>query len=315
MLEIKLESWQLRAKQKLSLDKKIELSKLKISQFLKELDGNVHVSFSGGKDSTVLLSLIRGMGIDVPAIFVDTGLEYPEIKEFVKNTDNIIILRPQKSFKEVIERWGYPVISKDVSMAISRYRSSRERGDEHMMKYRLTGKRKNGVIDRLGVIPKKWQYLIDAPFKISDYCCDVLKKTPLKTYERKSGTRPLVGIMASDSHRRKLDYLRTGCNIFKKGKEISMPLSFWRDKDVWRYLKKNKIPYSKIYDLGEERTGCIYCMFGCHLERKPNRFQRMYHIHPKLYDYCIYKLDLRTVLNYINVPFTPIGKLTNYFSR
>ena len=184
-----------------------------------------------------------------------------------------------------------------------------------MMNYRLTGKRKNGVVDRLGVIPKKWHYLIDAPFKISDHCCDVIKKAPLRAYEKKRGTRPLVGIMASDSHRRKLDYLRTGCNIFKKGKEMSLPLSFWGERDVWRYLKGNKLPYSKIYDLGEERTGCIYCMFGCHIERTPNRFQRMYHIHPKLYDYCINKLGLAEVLDYIRVSYTPIGKLTKYFRR
>jgi hypothetical protein len=52
-----------------------------------------------------------------------------------------------------------------------------------------------------------------------------------------------------------------------------------------------------------QNTGCMFCMFGVHLEQSPNRFERMALTHPKLYDYCINNLGLGNVLDYINVPY------------
>ena len=78
------------------------------------LDG-VYVSFSGGKDSTVLLDIARGLYPDMLAVFVDTGLEYPEVRNFVKTYDNVEWLKPKKNFRQVIEEYGYPFISKEVS--------------------------------------------------------------------------------------------------------------------------------------------------------------------------------------------------------
>ena len=80
--------------------------------------GKVAVSFSGGKDSTVLLDLARRAFPDIPAVFVDTGLEYPEIREFVKTVPNVTWLRPEMPFSKVISEYGYPVISKDVARRI-----------------------------------------------------------------------------------------------------------------------------------------------------------------------------------------------------
>jgi len=307
----KLPGWLIKEWMRESLIKKIERSQLKIKQFYDELGGQVHVSTSGGKDSTVLLHLVRSMYPETKAVHVAVP-RYPETAEFVKTIDNCVVLVPTKSFKEVIERYGYPVISKEVSLAIQRYRAAKNRGDKHMMQYRLTGKRKNGRIDRLGVIPPKWHFLVDAPFKISDYCCNVFKKHPLMKYEKKTGTRPYIGILASESKMRMRKYKETGCNVFKKGKEKSMPLSFWTEKDIWKYIGKFGLPYSPIYDLGETRTGCLFCLFGCHLEREPNRFQRLYHLHPKIYDYCMDDLGLRGVMEYVGIPHVPIHKLSDF---
>ena len=115
--------------------------------------------------------------------------------------------------------------------------------------------------------------MIDAPFKISEKCCDVMKKTPIKEFNKKNKMYGYIGTMADNSHQRTQSYLKTGCNSFSMGK--SMPMAFWKEEDVWNYIKLNKLPYCKIYDMGEHNTGCMFCMFGCHLEKYPNRFDRM----------------------------------------
>ena len=85
---------------------------------VRALGGNVYVSFSGGKDSTVLLDIARRLYPDIPAVFSDTGLEYPEIKEFVKTFPNVTIVRPKHSFKEILTKYGYPIISKQVANTV-----------------------------------------------------------------------------------------------------------------------------------------------------------------------------------------------------
>ena len=69
-------------------------------------------------DSTVLLDLARRAFPDIPAVFVDTGLEYPEIRDFVKSIPKVTWLRPEIPFPRVIETYGYPVISKEVAHRI-----------------------------------------------------------------------------------------------------------------------------------------------------------------------------------------------------
>ena len=118
MKEYKHTQQELAQYQSLPLKAKILMSQQRIRDWYRYFGGEVYVSFSGGKDSTVLLDLVREMYSEVPAVFVDTGLEYPEIKEFVKSKENVTILRPKMSFREVIEKYGYPVIGKEVATRI-----------------------------------------------------------------------------------------------------------------------------------------------------------------------------------------------------
>ena len=105
--------------QALPLKLKVRLTQQRIREWVSEFgtDG-VYVSFSGGKDSTVLLHIVRGLYPDVPAVFCDTGLEYPEIRQFVKTFDNVVWLEPKKNFFQVCEEYGFPLISKEVSECV-----------------------------------------------------------------------------------------------------------------------------------------------------------------------------------------------------
>lgn len=284
-----MEKWQLQQLQGLPLEIKVIKSKQRIREWYEYFHGNVYVSFSGGKDSTVLLDLVRSIYPDVPAIFSDTGLEYQEIRDFIDTIDNVTCIRPKMSFKQVLDEYGYPVISKEIACTIEYGR----KGSEWAIK-RLNGEHYFGN-------HKKYKYLLNAPFKISDKCCMMMKKAPFKEFEKASGLKPFIGTMASEGGQRESAYKRTGCNAFSSGK--SMPMGFWKEEDVWEYIRSRNLNYSKIYDMGYKRTGCMFCMFGCHLEDYPNRFQRMQKTHPRQWDYCINNLGLKKVLDFINVPY------------
>lgn len=108
--------------QSMPLDAKVLLTQARIDEFYSGYNtigyGNAYVSFSGGKDSTVLLDIARKRYPDIPAVFRNTGLEYPEIRRFAKAHDNVEVVQPKMAFNEVISKYGYPLIGKEVAEAI-----------------------------------------------------------------------------------------------------------------------------------------------------------------------------------------------------
>jgi 3'-phosphoadenosine 5'-phosphosulfate sulfotransferase (PAPS reductase)/FAD synthetase len=296
-----LELWQLKQRQSLRLDEKIAFSRMRIREWYEHW-GDVHVSFSGGKDSTVLLHMVREMYPSTPALFIDTGLEYPEIKEFVKTVGNVITLRPKKSFKQVLEEYGFPVASKKTARFI---RDLQNPTDKNIVtrNLRITGMTGSGKYSPSLKLAAKWFNLANSDIKVSEQCCDVMKKEPFKRYEKETGSKPMCGVMAGESKMREARYLETGCNAFHNTRgPISMPLSIWNEEDIWAYKEKFGLEFSKIYET-ESRTGCMFCMFGVHLEQEPNRFQRMQRTHEKLWKYCMYTLGCGKVLDKIGVPW------------
>lgn len=311
----------LKQMQSLPLEAKIRMTQRRIRDWYDHWDGQVYVSFSGGKDSTVLKHIVDNTpGVyDVPAVFVNTGLEYPEIQKFVKDVKagrwdcfnpDVVILRPEMRFDEVLKVHGYPVISKRVSAYVKtakKFPNSQRarwlRGDD-WTKFVAGG---------------KYTYLIDSPFPISDQCCNVMKKKPAKKYAKETGRKPMTGQMACESLNRESNWMKYGCNGFDMQEPISNPMAFWTEQDVLHYIKKFNVPYCPVYGdihvkppeaaeegqmnlidflgcyepediletTGCDRTGCIFCMFGCHREKEPNRFQRMKETHPRQYEYCI----------------------------
>jgi 3'-phosphoadenosine 5'-phosphosulfate sulfotransferase (PAPS reductase)/FAD synthetase len=151
-------------------------------------------------------------------------------------------------------------------------------------------------------ISEKWKFMIDAPFKISDKCCNFLKKKPFIKYEKENDCFPIIGIMASDSENRRLSYIQQGCNAFNLKRPTSRPMMFWNNKDIWEYIKKYNLKYCSIYDTGINHTGCIFCAFGAH-RNSTNRFQLMKISHPNLYKYCIEKLGYNKVLDFMKIKY------------
>jgi len=270
------------------LEYKENYATLRINEWYDHWKGQVYVAFSGGKDSTVLLDLVRKQHPEVPAVFHDSGLEFPEIRDFVKTVDNVVWLKPKKTFKQVIEEYGYPIISKEQSGYIERVR--RTKNPEVREKLCQPGPFS---------ISQKWQFLIEAPFLISGKCCDVLKKDPAHRYERETGRKVYLGLLASESRNRKMMVIKQGCNAYFSSTPASRPLMIWNEDDIWGYIRKYDIPYSSIYDKGYYRTGCMFCMFGLHLDGSPNRFELMEKTHPKHFDYCMNKLGCKEIIRYI----------------
>ena len=358
--------------QSMSLNDKIRMTKYRIKEWVNTYgEDGVYLSFSGGKDSTVLAHIIREVcGYkNIPFVFVDVPTQYPELKEFAQTFDNLVILRPKISFAEVCEKYGFPMISKEVSNCVS--------GARKYVKYLDSQKSNNTIltdrqtdrqtvpyacymadllgIDRrinkqneqyknlqMGVIPsgseyrlrrlngeltdskgnysqfnqEKYKFFLDAPFEISDLCCDIMKKKPAHDYEKKTGRKPIIATMASESVMRTQKWLQDGCNAFNVTRPHSNPMSFWTEQDVLLYIKENNLPICSVYGdvvvdysamgqcenqmsfadfgifdnerpllktTGCQRTGCVLCGFGCHLE-KESRFELLKQTHPKFHN-------------------------------
>ena len=376
--------------QGLPLAAKISLTKDRIREWVRQYgEDGVYVSFSGGKDSTVLLHIVRKMYPDVKAVFIDTGLEYPEIRQFVRAFENVDWVKPKKNFRQVIQEYGYPFISKEVSesaFAAKMYLTEvlqelgSDRQTDRQTDSGISGTTRNivsyadlasilndrmkrktgGANQRLAImlgmltrdkahpvqanIPSKdrsmfsmerYGFLLEAPFPISNKCCNVMKKAPAHAYNKATGRVPITAQMASESRLRTQKWLQHGCNAFETKQPISNPMSFWVEQDVLLYIYQNGTPIAPVYgqvvketevegqldfedlgifDLGRptlkttgcKRTGCMFCGFGCHMEKAgEGRFERLKLTHPKVYDYLMRPLDdgglnYREVIDWLN---------------
>lgn len=323
-----LQQWQ-----SLPLSIKIRMTEERIRDWVREYgEDGVYVSFSGGKDSTVLLDIVRKLYPSIVAVFVDTGLEYPELRDFVRTFENVVWLNPKMNFKQVIEKYGYPFIGKEVSLKVAEAKSKPNGYASKSFIEESKGGRKSPYNY------SKYAFFLESTFKIDGKCCNVMKKNPIKKYESQTGRTGITGQMASESLARTKEWLVNGCNSFDKKRPISNPMAFWTEQDVLLYIKENNLPIASVYgdividydgegqlegqmdmfDLGIfekdrrllkttgcDRTGCMFCGYGCHLEKSPNRFERMKETHPKQYDYIMRPkeqggLNYKEVIDWIN---------------
>ncbi|MHA2069363.1 MAG: phosphoadenosine phosphosulfate reductase domain-containing protein, partial [Candidatus Thorarchaeota archaeon] len=138
----KVEHWQLMQRQSQPLDIKIKMSLRRIKQWHEYYDGEVYVAFSGGLDSTALLHLVRSLYPGCVSVFNNTGLEFPEIIKFVRQTANVVFLNPKKRFRQIVSEYGYPVPSKRVSKFIHEVKHARS--ETYTKNLRLTGIARDG---------------------------------------------------------------------------------------------------------------------------------------------------------------------------
>lgn len=314
------------AKQLLALDleDKEILTYEKLDQWYTAWDGKCYVSFSGGKDSTVLAYLVarylpsfRAPPWELNLVFVNTGLEYPEIQKFVNEyaawlrrefprvAVNLHRLRPKMNIRQVVTKYGYSIVSKEVADCIA----DAKRNPDGLRMKRLRGEAVRNDGQPSAYNCEKWEFLLHAPFNISAKCCAIMKKSPLKLYAHKTGQQATTATMAEESRLRMTNWLNTGCNAFDGKQPMGKPMSFWTEQDVLRFIADREIPIASVYGdivasdgendytetlidcklhcTGCQRTGCMFCAFGAHLEKGENRFERMKHTHPKHYEFCI----------------------------
>lgn len=256
----------LRQRQSLPLESKVKWTERVIRSFVDNygLDG-VYISFSGGKDSTVLLHIARRIYPEIKAVYLDTWMEYPQIRSFVKEFENVTVIKPEISLKEIVSQYGWCFPSKDVSEAICAAR----KGQTWAIN-KLHGLDKDGNVSEYRRQYRKFLPVLDWDVKISPACCDKQKEEPITRYEKTTGRHPIVATMASESARRKEAYLRTGCNSFDVrivhdadggdheivvNRPISKPMSIWMEQDVLTYIAINNVriapPYGELYREGE----------------------------------------------------------------
>ena len=286
----------LKTLQYLPLDVKIKKTENRITEFIDKYgEDGVYLSFSGGKDSTVLLDIIKKMNIDIDVVFVDVPTQYKDLKVFsLENVDNLIVLKPKYNFVQICEKYGFPLFSKEIAGVIEGARKYIKDGKH----YKYFFERVNGYNEyakggkRRAYSMVKYKNMLNANFDVSNKCCNILKKNPIKEYEKKSGKHAILGTQAQESSYRLQSWLKYGCNSFNSGRPKCQPLMFWREQDILEYLYINNIDlascYGDIIKKGKEykttgcsRTGCVMCGFGCHLDKpEENRFKKIEESHP-----------------------------------
>ena len=295
---------------KLPLDEKIELSNQVISKFCDENPvEQIYISSSFGKDSVVLIELVRRLYPDIPCVYVDTGIEPPSCVELSEIYDNVITLYPKKDIVQVTNEYGYMIpLGKDKASAIEQVR--RNLHDEKFDTWRvkqMQGKRERAMWDYSDCT----QYLV-APFKISDKCCYWLKKSPINSFMNTTQYKySFTGITVEESVHRMNSILKNGFI----NKNRCSPIAHWTVNDVLKFIHENNLPLPHCYgeieidDDGNysttlfQRNGCLCCPVGAHLE-SPNKFQLLRDFDKDTWDFVINELGYGKVLDYFNIPYT-----------
>lgn len=290
----------------MDLDKRVTDACHRIEEQYYETGGKTYISFSGGKDSTVLLALAKlceevytiPVG-GIPAVFSNTGIELGVTVDFVqwvKNSgwySNVQIIRPDHSFDWCVKTYGKPLKSKVRSEYLHRWKTGmRTENTTSSLIYGVSGKGKTAKKSRLA---DKDMHMVSDEFPIlaSPMCCTVLKKKPFKKYAKENGMLGTIyGLRISEGGAREMTIRKNQeaggkiCTFYTKGQIKKAPIVDWSNEEVDAFIKKYNVPLSDAYTkYGFRRTGCMACPFslGVHNDLKylynhePNRYKAAMH--------------------------------------
>lgn len=259
------------------------------------------VSYSGGKDSTVLSHMmVFGMGLKLPHVMSNTRMEYPETLKQVNKWYAMLREQgvechtawPDAKPKDLWKQIGVPLWSKQM-------------GKKYMDFYRSESDHiPASVADNLR---DDFRTLKAAGVKITDKCCSELKKKPLAKWDKEHAvTGHFTGIRCSESRARRLMWIQRGAvyNSASHRQWLANPLVFWTHDDVSRYLDDNDIRPIPIPTV-RGGSGCVTCMFGCHLVEKgqPNTLQELKRLNPKMHKAALDDWGYREVLDLLEIPY------------
>lgn len=321
-----------------TLEKKIEYADRLLKRVLKKHDRPV-VCWSGGKDSTVLLHLALRHNPEIDVLFNDTGVEFPETRQFVDQIVedwgivNFHLAKPERGegFWDVTKQYGWPILGKEQSDNIERgrrrLRARVEEGELQEPETRIplsgcSGQSNSSYLDNVEGFEKlsgMERVLVSYDVDISTRCCRFLKEKPTKKVEARLGVDcKILGIMASESRRRSLLWIDHGEYYYvkryythTKGIWKALPMAIWTEDDIWEYHERYDVPSCSLYDMGYDRNGCWTCGMGV----KFGHFGRLRQSHPKLFRFLMLRTEmgqqlLRTkmVLNGTQQDLDALGK-------
>lgn len=355
MGEITTEEWkeqkrrkkaQMTAMQNLPYEVKVKRAELRAREFVERLDdmGKTAYISVGGLDSITLLVFLRSIGLDIPAVSV-SALEDKSIQKVHKEL-GVIRIAPGKSKKEILQEYGFPVISKKIAGRIELLQNPTEKNKtvRHAIITGECGEQGHFAKNSRMKLPNKWLELFAgyenenegvayqiAPFKVSNKCCLYMKEQPCDHWAKEHNSAPFLGLMASEGGQREESLVEHGCNYFGKTVIRSAPFAPFLRQDLLQLALDLKVPVpeiygeirrksdGKLYTTKAQRTGCNMCGFGIHLEKRPHRFDRLRERNPKEWEFWMYRCctDPKTgerygrgrVLDYIGVGWEDIPQV------
>lgn len=270
----------------------------RIKREYKQTEGQIYLSFSGGKDSTVVAALIKmaNLPVNIPFVFANTGIELNATLEFVKAYDypNVQIVKPRKPAPLIWKEDGKPILAKGKSELMRTMQRSVEEGGDQLDTAR--GRMLiSGEAEKAGVklnrrtklaLAQKHFHLIhqDLEYKVANRCCHYMKKMPFKDFaEQNEMNGTYTGIRVAEGGMRALAY--KSCVSVKKvkGKDFyqSMPIFDWSDEMVEEFIAAYDVEISDAYTVyGLDRTGCMACPFSKNLV---NELKALYDHEPGKY--------------------------------
>ena len=301
-----------------TLDDKVREACHRIEELWNETDGKCYVSFSGGKDSTVLLALIKmcqelyTVG-EIPAVFSNTGIELGVTVDFVKWVkDNwypyIEIIRPNHSFSWVLENKGKPILSKIKSEYLHRWHSGNKTGNT--IQSLVTGITPRGKPARNSKLADKYAHMLheEFPINLSSDCCKVLKKKPFLEFEKRADMKgAIIGIRVEEGGPRftqAMSRVEKGgklCTYTKGSMVYKAPIIDWSGDDLENFISEYNVPLSDAYTkYGFFRTGCMCCPYSRNLA---NDLEYLYYYEPNRYKAAMHWLKDVYIAQNVQLPF------------